>query len=251
MNVYHQPTRERATGAVIALVLQVAFCVLLIRALGVSFPPAVRDDLKVFGLAPKPPPPPREELRPEEKPSKKASGKASPANLEAKRTETVAPPPVVPLPVPPPVAVAPIAGLGTAPIQGATNVRGPGSGAGGQGNGTGSGGDGDGEGDGGIPPRQIKGRIKDSDYPRDAVLAHAGGTVSVKYKVGTDGRASDCTITHSSGSTALDATTCRLIVERFRFKPSRDETGVPVDSYIVEDHSWNISEAPPEGDGKQ
>ena len=66
--------------------------------------------------------------------------------------------------------------------------------------------------------------------------------MSVRYRVGTDGRASDCVATRSSGSRALDDLTCRLIEQRFRFAPSRDRTGRAVRSIIVEDHSWMVSD---------
>ena len=36
----------------------------------------------------------------------------------------------------------------------------------------------------------------------------------------------------------LDDTTCRLITERYHFRPSLDPAGRPVRSQIVEDHSW-------------
>jgi protein TonB len=133
-------------------------------------------------------------------------------------------------------------GTGTAPTAGAADVRGSGLGSGGQGDGSGSGSGGDGGGDGGdVPPRLLKGRLKNSDYPRTAADAGAEGSVLVRYTVGKDGRASSCRVTRSSGNDELDRTTCRLIVERFRFVPSRDASGNPVDSDIVEEHSWSIA----------
>ena len=53
------------------------------------------------------------------------------------------------------------------------------------------------------------------------------------------GRATHCAITHSSGSEELDDTTCRLIEQRFRFEPSRDRSGQPVVSRMVQDHEWS------------
>jgi protein TonB len=48
----------------------------------------------------------------------------------------------------------------------------------------------------------------------------------------------------------LDETTCRLIEERFRFEPSRDRSGRPVRSRIVENHEWDVEDIPsrPEDD---
>ncbi|MBB5714053.1 protein TonB [Sphingomonas aerophila] len=166
-------------------------------------------------------------------------GEAAPPNLRSNATELVAPEPVV-LPIqPPPMIVAPVAGLGMQASQGAAQVPGPGTGAGGHGNGTGSGGSGDGDGDGlDTAPRRIKGKITDRDWPPGAGDAGEGGVVSVRYYVEVDGRATGCRITHSSGSVALDETTCRLIEQRFRYRPSLDADGRPVRSIIVVDHEW-------------
>ena len=107
-------------------------------------------------------------------------------------------------------------------------------------------GDGDGRGGGYSPPRRIRGRISDRDYPAAVGEAGIGGTVSVIYAIEPDGRATDCRITRSSGNRALDATTCRLIEERFRFEPSRDRSGRPVRSRMVQDHYWETQDLPPD-----
>ena len=68
------------------------------------------------------------------------------------------------------------------------------------------------------------------------------------YTVETDGRATRCQITRSSGSAELDETTCRLIEQRFRFDPSRDRYGRPVRSRIVQDHNWETQDVEEEQD---
>ena len=56
-----------------------------------------------------------------------------------------------------------------------------------------------------------------------------------------------CTITHSSGSKALDATACRLLRSRARYTPARDSNGMPV-GYAVEDAvEWRLPEEGGEG----
>jgi protein TonB len=137
--------------------------------------------------------------------------------------------------------------VGTLPA--ATGAGGTGSGGGGTGNG--AGGNGAGLGDDGSPPEHIRGRISDRDYPRELSDAGVSGTVGVRYRVGVDGHVSDCRITHSSGSEALDALTCGLIEKRFRFHPARDGSGRPVPSAIVENHSWIIPAAAPQGEPPQ
>lgn len=231
---------DRIKGAMIAIVVQAGLGYALISGLAMHFPQIARDSLVAFDLSLPPPPPPPERLRPHKIVAKKAEGAASPPNLRSKATEVVAPPPIILPPVPPPIPVAEKAGVGDQSTSGNADIRGPGTGSGGRGDGTGSGRYGDGEGDGGreIPPRQTKGGISRADWPFDLATAGIGGKVSVRYVVTVGGRATECEITGSSGSRELDVLTCRLIVQRFRFKPSRDAAGRPVQSAIEQDHYW-------------
>jgi protein TonB len=241
--------RDRIRAAAPALAVHVLLAFLFLRAFGLTLPPPPSPILQLVDLAAPEVPPPRPivDTRPRRA---RREGAAAPPNRESRPTEIVAPPTVLPLP--PIIAAAPIAGPGAEPESGAAPLPGPGTGAGGRGNGTGSGGFGDGPGGGGdgdggggfTPPRRIRGRISDRDYPTGLGEAGIGGTVEVLYAVEPDGRASHCEIVHSSGSAALDATTCRLIVERFRFEPSRDRAGRPVRSRIVQNHSWEVEDDP-------
>jgi len=233
------------------LLIHVALALALLRSLVLEIP-ALQPVIQLIDVPPSLPPP-VPPVRPVHERSRRAEGAAAPPNLEARPTEIVAPKPV--LPPPPTIAAAPIAGPGDKPSAGAAPVPGPGTGAGGQGNGTGSGGFGDGPGGGGgdggdAPPRHVRGRLSGRDYPRGVGEAGISGMVSVIYTVETDGRATHCSITRSSGSSVLDETTCRLIEERFRFEPSRDRSGRPVRSRIVENHEWDVEDIPsrPEDD---
>ena len=239
-----QSRRDRIVAGVAAGAVQA----LLIYALvtGLAFHPlaALDDGLALFSVAPPAPPPPR--TVPERQKTHRPEGAAAPRSLRSTATEVVAPPPVVPLPVVSPVIAAPVANTGADASQGASDLPGPGTGAGGYGNGFGSGGSGDGDGDGDeTPPRWKKGRIKDSDYPREAADQGATGTVSVRYRIELDGHVTGCVITRSSHSPVLDETTCRLIEQRFRYEPSRDARGRPVISYIVRDNDWVIERVAP------
>jgi protein TonB len=246
--------RDRIRAAAPALVVHALLALLILRGLGVAPGLAPPEILKLVNVTPPPPPVPEVHVRAPDRASRR-EGAAAPPALEARPTEIVAPPPV--LPPPPAIPAAPVAGPGSAPASGATPLPGPGTGAGGIGNGTGSGrfgngpgngldGDGDGRGGGFSPPRRIRGRITDRDYPAAVGEAGTGGTVSVIYTIEPDGRATECRITRSSGNRALDATTCRLIEERFRFDPSRDRQGRPVRSRMVQDHYWEVEDLPPD-----
>jgi protein TonB len=186
--------------------------------------------------------------KPRQRPVRHNATKAAPKddagrrNLRNIATPVVAPP-VVPLIVPPPVIAAPIANIGAAPKTGASDRLGPGAGAGRYGNGRGgggTGGDGDGDGDGGAVegPRRKSGRIAYSDLPEDALAIGDEAPVVVIYAVEPDGSADRCRIDHSSGHPAIDSLTCRLIEQRFRFRPALDRNGRPVRSMIRETHTW-------------
>jgi periplasmic protein TonB len=233
-------SRERLTGASAALAVQALLGWLLVSGLNVSWQRLPEEALAVFRVAP-PPPPPREPPPPQRR-SERPKDAAAPPNLKSRATPVVAPPAVLPQRVPPPVVAALTPAVGAQATSGAALVAGPGAGAGGTGDGFGGGGSGDGD---GSPPRWKRGRLKDQDYPRDAALAGTTGTVGVRYLVLPDGRVGECRIAHSSGSAELDATTCRLIRERFRFDPSRDARGRKVPAWVVESHEWVIERPSP------
>jgi protein TonB len=210
-----------------------AFHALLGYALvvGLGFDGAGKESeaLKLFDIAPEPPPPPAKPPPPPAPAQAKTA--AAPLAPKAEAAPLVAPTPEVRLPVPPRLAAASTPGTGSDNSQGASN--GPGSG-------TGGGGTGSGQGSGGAVTRarQIAGALTGRDYPRAAKRARAGGTVLVRYTVGVDGRPSGCTVTQSSGNADLDAVTCRLIEQRFRYEPARDGEGRPIPSVETGRHIW-------------
>jgi protein TonB len=204
-------------------------------------PVPVQDALDIVDINAAPPPSQPVE-KPPHRPATHPAGRAAPPALKARPTDIVAP--KIAFVPPPPIMAAPVAGPGAQARAGAAPTPGPGTGAGGLGNGLGAGGDGDGDGgDGDVGPRQLKGRIRNSDYPHAPGALGVGGTVSVRYHVEADGRATGCSIERSSGNAELDAVTCRLIEQRFRFAPARNGDGRPVRSTIVENHSWEIDDS--------
>ena len=70
--------------------------------------------------------------------------------------------------------------------------------------------------------RNLAAYIHGSDY-RDQ-----DGRVQFELTVSPQGRATDCRIVTSSGSTMLDEWTCEIMVRRARFRPARDAAGNPV-----------------------
>ena len=89
--------------------------------------------------------------------------------------------------------------------------------------------------------------VSELDYPAGALANREQGRVEFRLGVGANGRVLGCTITRSSGSSALDATTCRILRSRARYTPARNSNGMPV-GYPVEDAvEWRL----PEKDGER
>jgi protein TonB len=210
----------------------------LIAGFGVEVVRLAGDELKIFDVR-IPPPPPTVDTKPA-RASRRPEGAASPENLQSKASPVAAPKPKIEYKRPSEVAAAPTPASGSDSSSGAADRPGPGQGSGGSGAGTGSGrGGGDGGGGGGgSRSRLISGRILDSDYPRSASRARAGGTVTVAFIVQTDGHVSGCRIMKSSGNAELDSTTCALIERRFRYEPARNADGKSVRSATGWRQSW-------------
>lgn len=119
---------------------------------------------------------------------------------------------------------------------------GNGTGGGGAGEGSGSGagqGAGVGDGRGFSGARQIRGRFRNSDFPPSAKGA-GRLRIGVRYAVDPSGNVDQCEIIQPSGYPEVDAMTCRVIVERYRFRPARDGEGIPVTEVLEEDYSWRM-----------
>lgn len=197
-----------------------------------------RDDaLDVFDVRPAPLPPvmpPPQEIR--TAPSATAPGPAG-AAAPAPRPEParqIAPD------VSPPVAagIVPSVRGETSALSGNPQWMIDGAGGGGRGSGSGAGTAGSGYGGGGAVARaRLRGgRIGPRDYPR-AAAGHQGA-VTAHLEISVTGIVTGCSITRSSGSAVLDATTCRLIRERFRYTPARDAQGRAVPDVTGWQQRW-------------
>jgi len=70
--------------------------------------------------------------------------------------------------------------------------------------------------------------FRDDDYPPQALRNGEQGTVRFRLAIAADGRITDCRVTGSSGSAALDRQTCSILRRRARYQPARDSAGHPV-----------------------
>lgn len=238
--MYASP-RERTASALAAMAVVVLTGWALILGLGAGVVAQGRQALVSVFAAPEPPPvdkpPPR---KPASSPRPAAKGDPSPRNLRNQATQVVAPVPFIPL-APPTIPTAVRAGIGDAASNGASDLPGPGQGAGGIGDGLGGGGDGgDGDGGGGAAfgPRQVRGKLSYRDLPQDTLSPGTEARVGVRYWVETDGRVRGCRVDEPSAYPAIDAMTCRMIEQRFVYRPARNRAGRPVRAPVVEWHTW-------------
>ena len=217
-----------ALAAVVIVQLALGFA--LLTGLRVQFSRAVEgvQRLVQINLPQVPPPPVAVEIRHRQDRRPEAAPKAEPKPLGGSPgpQPAHAPPSITPV-----IAIQPT----VAPSGGGTG-SGPATG-GGSGGGAGGNGYGDDDG-GGTDAEQIAGEIRPSDYPRDLRRAGIGGTVYFVFTVGPNGRVTRCGLTRSSGVPELDALTCRLVMQRFVYRPSTDGRGRPVPTEVDGEHEW-------------
>ena len=223
--------RNRALGAAGTIAVHgLVVAVLLLFSPHFAPPPAPEPGLVAVDLTepPSPPPPPP--------PDDVEQGAAAPPSRGIAELPSPPPPPA-PLARPTPAEVAVDPGSGQSSGLGA--APGSGAGQGGEGNGSGAGGAGSGRGAGLVmPPQRIEGALTNADYRRARAPEDAAGTVLVGFRVRSDGRVDRCSVIRSSGYAEFDEATCRLIEQRFRFRPARDESGRAVDWTIRTEYTW-------------
>jgi protein TonB len=232
----HPDPRQRtlAIGATVALTLLVGFALF-----GHRWSAAVQDVAdRISAIALEAPPPPS--APPAERPAApEPEGAASPANTRNDPTQVVAPRPTVVIREMP-ARAAPVEGTGNATDSGAAPTPGPGTGAGGEGSGRGAGAGGNGTGGGGgaVRAQHRRGGIGYRDWPDGVPRADAPVRVEVRYWVEVNGRCTACEIQRSSGIAALDARTCQLVMQRFRYEPARNAAGEAIRSEVAWRQDW-------------
>ena len=82
--------------------------------------------------------------------------------------------------------------------------------------------------------------VTDNDYPIAAVKAGAQGTTSIIWRVGIDGRVTDCRVVRSSGHAFLDESACKLAVKRSRYKPAVGKDGKPMAAHASMNFNWML-----------
>lgn len=240
------PRGTRLGAAVLVALLHVVAVLALIRAFAPNFTADVVERVTSVFTVEVTVPPQRAPQGPSHSPPD-AAGAAAEAGRRAVPQERAAVQPriVVASPAPAP----PVAGQGADTAAGARD-SGSGTGAGGQGAGTGSGvggsgqggsgQGGSGQGGGGVAKAvKIAGDINSArDYPKKSRELRLGDHVIVALTIGVDGRVKDCRVHRPSRDADADRITCKLAVERFRFRPATDASGNPVESIYGWQQRW-------------
>lgn len=221
-----QMSSNRTVAIVVVALLHVLLGYALISGLAYNVVKKAAEDLKTFDVTEEPPPPPEEPPPPppENVPETPPPPVVSPppivrSNVQTPPVQTapVAPPPVItpratpappapPAPPPPPPPPAPPR------VSQAASARG-----------------------------DVRALFSADDYPAAAQRDEATGTAQARLTIGTDGRVTACSITKSTGNSALDSATCNVLRRRARFTPAKDQNGNPIsDSYTTPNITWRL-----------
>lgn len=90
------------------------------------------------------------------------------------------------------------------------------------------------------PRRPAQAYVMRDDYPASALAEKAHGWVAFTLQVGANGRVTGCTVTGSSGSSALDRATCMIMRRRARFTPAVDSNGNPAPWAASGEVEWRL-----------
>ena len=213
---------NRTAAVVVVAIIHVALGYAIVSGLGYTMIQKATEDLKTFNVEEAPPPPPQETPPPppETVPETVPPPVVSPPPIVRTqvtpppvRTVTQAPPPVITMTAPP----APPAPPAPAPPPPPPPVK-------------------------TVPPRSavgdLQGLFRGTDYPTNALEREEEGSVTVRLTIGTDGRVTACNVASSSRSRTLDNATCRILQNRARFTPARDNRGNPTTDTVTQLIRW-------------
>jgi protein TonB len=209
----NQMSSNRTAAIIIVALIHIALGYALVTGLAYNVVKAAAEKMKTFDVEDEPPPPPEEPPPPPEQNTPPPPQIVAPPPIV--RTNTVAPP-IISTPVAPPPVITPRAPPAP-PAPPAPRVS---------------------------QAARAKGNLvslfSTDDYPQSAIRNEEQGTTAVKLTIGPDGRVADCSITASSGSSALDNATCSILRRRARFTPAKDQAGNPVSDSYSQRIRWEL-----------
>ena len=227
--------RDRSGAIAAVIAIHAALLFVLLHMSGKIDLADPQSALRVFdvGRPPPPPPPPPPQQRAQPRPNEKEGGSA-PKNIRSEATPVAAPKPKIETPPVQQIPASETPRQGTAPTQGAADVRGPGTGAGGAGSGTGSGAGGSGPGGGGDngvaePPHLATPVLRGRDFPPDLLSEWPPrATVFLRLRVDARGYVSECLVDRGTGVRSIDSAMCNIAHDRLRFRPALNRSGQAV-----------------------
>lgn len=207
-------TPGRVWSIILVAILHALLGYAFVTGLAYKFVKNVQEDLKTFDVQEAPPPEEEPPPPPPETPQPPPPVTSPPPinrfeNLAPAPVVAPPPPPVI-VPAPPPVVVAP------PPPPPPRTVE---------------------------PARaraNLASYVSNDDYPAAALRNEEQGTTGFRLTVGPDGRVTNCVVTSSSGSSSLDAATCRLMRSRARFTPARNNLGESTSDTVNSRITWRI-----------
>ncbi|MHA7820435.1 MAG: energy transducer TonB [Erythrobacter sp.] len=195
---------NKMVSIVIVAIIHVLIGYLLISGLAISAVQEVVERVTTVDIEepeeppeePDEPPPPEQETAPPPPVAPPPPINIAPAPPPIQTQPTIPPPAPPALTIPPPAPVAPPAPPPPSLARGATTRN----------------------------ERRWAGQIQDN-YPSRALREEVEGTVGVRVTVTPNGRATNCQVTASSGSSILDQAACRGMERYARFNPALDASG--------------------------
>jgi TonB family protein len=82
--------------------------------------------------------------------------------------------------------------------------------------------------------------VTNNDYPLEEMRQEIEGTVTFQLKVNAEGAVEKCLILRSSNVATFDQLTCKLMMQRAKFKPALDASDRPMASSYVNRVRWQI-----------
>ena len=207
-----QMSGNRVVAIIIVAIIHIALGYLLVTGLAIDAVKNVVERVTTIDVEePPPPPPPEEETPPppEDMPeptsppppvSPPPPMNISPAPPTIRTTPNIPPPAPPTLRIPPPAPPAPPAPAPAPPAPSKARGASP---------------------DG---LNRWAARIQ-GDYPSSALRREEQGTVSMRITIGANGRVEACSVTGSSGSSALDDAACRGMQRYARYNPALNAAG--------------------------
>ena len=191
---------NRTLAIILVVVLQFGLGYAIVTGLAYNVIKHAAQNLKTFDVE-EPPPPPEQPPPPPKDMPKVPPPPITPPPLV--RVEAP-PPPIQTITAPTPPVIPPVVPAPPAPpppprkVQSATSAKG-----------------------------DLRTLFSADDYPASAQAAGAEGTAQAELTIGPDGRVVGCSLTRSTGNSALDSATCNILRRRAKFTPARDSNGNP------------------------